>query len=333
MNREKHLIDSFNREISYLRLSVTDRCNLRCTYCMSENMTFLSRKQILSFEEMLSVAKAFVELGVRKIRLTGGEPLVRNGVVSLAKSIYELNGLEELVLTTNGVLLDEYAKPLVDAGVSRINISLDSLRADRFKEMTRMGELEQVLQGIKVAKTAGFKRIKLNSVILHGINDDEVVNLAQFAINNDMDISFIEEMPLGEIDSHLREETQMLSQRIQNSLVERFDLIQTVNNDKHAGPSRYHQIAGTDTRVGFISPISNNFCASCNRVRVTTEGQLLLCLGNENAVDLKQIGRDNDWDVSVLKQAIIGAMENKPEKHYFNPKEIKIRRHMSVTGG
>ncbi len=327
------LIDSFGRHVRYLRLSVTDRCNLRCTYCMAEDMQFLPKSKVLSIEEMGFVAQAFVELGVEKIRLTGGEPLVRNGVIELAQNISKLTGLRELVMTTNGVLLDKFSAPLVDAGVSRINISIDSLRADRFKTLTRFGVLDDVLRGISVAKAAGFEKIKLNAVILRGINDDEIIPLTEYAIDNGLDISFIEEMPLGEIDSHQREETQLDSVDIHTQLESRFRLEASTFSDPAAGPSRYMQVADSDTKVGFISPMSNNFCSSCNRVRLTVEGLLLLCLGNEHSLDLRSLLREHPEDIEAIKAAILGSMVRKPERHYFDPNDITITRHMSATGG
>lgn len=327
---ETALIDSFNRQVRYLRLSVTDRCNLRCTYCMAEDMTFLPKSKVLSLEEMAMVGKAFVELGVEKIRLTGGEPLVRNGVLELAQELSKLDGLRELVMTTNGVLLDKFAKPMVDAGISRINISIDSLRADRFKTLTRFGQLDDVLRGIDVAREAGFKKIKLNAVVLKGINDDEVLELTQFSVDKGLDISFIEEMPLGEIDSHERVKTAIENISIKELLETRFQLEKSDFSDLASGPSRYLKIAGSDSKVGFISPMSDNFCGSCNRVRVTAEGLLLLCLGNEHSLDLRAIVRE---DASALKEAIVGSMQRKPERHYFDPNDITITRHMSATGG
>lgn len=324
------LIDSFNRQIRYLRLSVTDRCNLRCTYCMAEDMTFLPKSKVLSLEEMALVGKAFVGLGVEKIRLTGGEPLVRNGIVELAKQLAKLDGLRELVMTSNGVLLDKFAQPLRDAGMSRINISIDSLREDRFKTLTRFGNLGDVLRGIDAARDAGFDKIKLNAVILKGTNDDEVINLTKFAVDKGLDISFIEEMPLGEIDGHVREETAVENRSIKEQLEAEFNLERSDFSDRASGPSRYLKIADTDSKVGFISPMSDNFCASCNRVRVTAEGLLLLCLGNEHSLDLREIVRD---DPSRLQRAIIESMQRKPERHYFDPKDITITRHMSATGG
>jgi len=327
------LIDSFNRQVRYLRLSVTDRCNLRCTYCMAEDMSFLPKSKVLSIEEMALVARAFVELGVEKIRLTGGEPLVRNGVLDLATQLSRLEGLRELVMTTNGVLLDKYSATLVAAGVSRLNISIDSLRSDRFKTLTRFGALDDVLRGIEVARLAGFAKIKLNAVILKGVNQDEVIELTQFAVDKGLDISFIEEMPLGEISSHQRADSMLDSLSVREQLEEVFTLNESDFSDPAAGPSRYLSVANSDTKVGFISPMSNNFCATCNRVRVTAEGRLLLCLGNDHSLDLREIVRANPLDIDILKEAIIGSMQYKPEQHYFDPNDITITRHMSATGG
>ncbi len=335
IQRDSKLVDSFNRTVRYLRLSVTDRCNLRCTYCMAEDMTFLPKSRVLSLEEMALIGQAFVELGVEKIRLTGGEPLVRKGVIELAEQLNDLNGLRELVMTTNGVLLDQYAQPLKDAGLKRLNISIDSLCADRFNKLTRFGALDDVLRGIDAARDAGFERIKLNAVILNGVNHDEVLDLTQFAVDKGLDISFIEEMPLGEIDGHLRTNTAIPSVSIKEQLEGRFTLSNSDFSDRASGPSRYLQIADSDTKVGFISPMSNNFCSTCNRVRVTTEGLLILCLGNEHSLDLRAILRDPDNadPLYALKEGIVGAMVRKPEKHEFDPNDITITRHMSATGG
>ncbi|RBP52700.1 GTP 3',8-cyclase MoaA [Arenicella xantha] len=327
---EGQLVDGFGRTVRYLRLSVTDRCNLRCTYCMAEDMTFLPKSRVLSLEEMALVSQAFVALGVEKIRLTGGEPLVRNGLLTLAQNLSKLDGLRELVMTTNGVLLDQYAVPLRDAGVSRINISIDSLRAERFTTLTRFGQLDDVLRGIQAARQASFEKIKLNVVVLKGTNDDEVVELTQFAVDNGLDIAFIEEMPLGEISSHDRVDTALDNASVRQQLAEHFCLQASNYKDAASGPARYLQIADSDTKVGFISPMSDNFCSSCNRVRVTAEGQLLLCLGNEHSLDLRAIVRDNPDE---LQSAIMQAMQRKPEKHTFDPNDITIMRHMSATGG
>jgi cyclic pyranopterin phosphate synthase len=325
------LIDPFGRTVDYLRLSVTDRCNFRCNYCMAEDMTFLPRRQILSLEEVRDTAVAFVELGVRKIRLTGGEPLIRRDILKLVSSIARLPGLDELTMTTNGVYLPTMAQPLKDAGMSRINISIDSLRRDRFKELTRVGDLDQVVAGIDAAASAQFKKIKLNAVILAGFNDDEVLDLAHFAVDRGLDISFIEEMPLGEITSHERVNTQITSSQVRQQLAKEFTLVDSAETT--GGPSRYVSVANSQSKIGFISPMSNNFCESCNRVRMTAEGRLLLCLGNEHSLDLREILRAHPGDNELLKTKIVAAIANKPERHYFDPEQVDIVRFMNMTGG
>ncbi|MDD5229475.1 MAG: GTP 3',8-cyclase MoaA [Methylococcales bacterium] len=326
------LTDRFGRTVDYLRISITDRCDFRCVYCMAEDMTFLPRNQILSLEEIYMLAKTFVELGVKKIRITGGEPLVRKGALELFQQIGALNGLHELVLTTNGSQLVTAAPILKAANVKRLNISLDTLDATKFKELTRTGDLQQVLNGIAASKKVGFERIKLNAVILKNRNHKEVCDLVQFAIDNEIDISFIEEMPLGVVEKHNRAEAYYSSDEIRADLAQRFTLIQST--EKTNAPSDYSDIPNTKTRVGFISPHSHNFCSTCNRVRLTVEGRLLLCLGNEHSIDLKEILRSPDFSSEKLKQAIIDSMEIKPEKHEFNIKEQPIiLRYMNMTGG
>jgi GTP 3',8-cyclase len=326
------LVDRFGRSVTYLRISITDRCDFRCVYCMAEDMTFLPRQQILSLEEIYTVATAFAELGVKKIRITGGEPLVRKGALELMQQLGSIKSLHELVLTTNGSQLESLAMPLKQAGVKRINISLDTLDADKFKAITRTGDLHQVLRGITAAKQAGFEGIKINAVILKNRNHQEVVDLVQFAIDQNIDISFIEEMPLGVVDQHNRSESYYSSDLIRADLAEKFSLIASIQ--KTGGPSNYFQVAGTNTRVGFISPHSDNFCSTCNRVRLTVEGRLLLCLGNEHSVDLKHLLRTYPHDMQALKQAIVASMRIKPEKHEFNIHEQPvILRHMNMTGG
>lgn len=326
------LIDRFGRAVDYLRISITDRCDFRCVYCMAEDMTFLPRNQILTLEEIYILAKTFVELGVKKIRITGGEPLVRKGALELLQQIGTLDGLQELVLTTNGSQLINTAAILKAANVKRLNISLDTLDAVKFKELTRTGDLQNVLNGIQAAKKEGFERIKLNAVVLKNRNHDEVCDLVQFAIDNEIDISFIEEMPLGVVEKHNRAEAYYSSDEIREDLEKHFRLEKSP--DKTGGPSDYFQISETKTRVGFISPHSHNFCSTCNRVRLTVEGRLLLCLGNEHSVDLKEMLRSPDFNAENLKQAIINAMEIKPEKHEFDIKEHPvIFRYMNMTGG
>lgn len=326
------LIDRFNRQVTYVRLSVTDRCDFRCVYCMAEEMTFVPRAQVLTLEELERVARAFVELGVSKIRLTGGEPLVRHGVMQLVDNIGQLEGLRDFTLTTNGASLDKYAQGLRRAGMHRINISLDSLQPERFRQLTRTGDLNKVLAGIDAAIAAGFQRIKLNAVILKGRNEDEVLDLVNFAREKGIDISFIEEMPLGMIDEHNRALSFCSSEELQQQIEQRYPL--TATAEQTGGPSRYFQMADSATRIGFISPHSNNFCHLCNRVRVTAEGRLLLCLGNEHSVDLRAVLREHPDDIEPLKQAIIDAMQIKPEKHHFDlDEEPQIVRFMNMTGG
>jgi cyclic pyranopterin phosphate synthase len=317
--------------VSYLRLSVTDRCDLRCVYCMTEHMDFLPRARILSLEELYTVARAFVELGTTKIRLTGGEPLVRRNILKLAEDLGALPGLGELVLTTNGTQLVKMAAPLRQAGVRRINVSLDSLIPQRFHEITRLGDLSLVLAGIDAALAAGFERVKINAVILKGRNEDEVVPLVEFAAARGMDCCFIEEMPLGATD-HDRSLAYYSSDAIRRDLLERFTL--TPTTETTGGPSRYWRVAGTDSRVGFISPHSHNFCATCNRVRLTVAGRLLLCLGQEHSVDLREIVRGFPGDLERLKDAIRAAMAIKPQGHEFLlDAPVTLRRHMNMTGG
>jgi len=299
---------------------------------MSENMTFVPRAQVLTLEELATVARAFSELGVTKIRLTGGEPLVRKNVLSLVQAIGQLPGLRELALTTNGTQLERMSKDLRRAGVRRLNISLDSLDPERFRRITRVGELDKVLRGIEVAQTAGFEKIKINSVILKHRNHDEISDLVGFAVDRGFDISFIEEMPLGIIDEHDRAEVYYSSDEVRRDIESHFTLVATTENT--GGPSRYYRVANTDTRVGFISPHSHNFCSSCNRVRVTTEGRLLLCLGQEHSVDLRAVLRAHPGNLDRLKQAIVNSMTIKPKGHDFNlQQQPVILRHMNMTGG
>ncbi len=328
----QQLIDRFGRHVTYVRVSVTDRCDFRCVYCMSEEMEFLPRAQILTLEEHLAIARAFTELGVNKIRLTGGEPLVRRNILWLVGEMAGLPGLRELVITTNGSQLDRFAGRLKDAGVRRVNVSLDSLKPARFKRMTRVGELDKVLRGIRAAQEAGFERIKINSVILKHYNHDEILALVRFAVDQGLDISFIEEMPLGIIGDHDRAVAYYSSDEIQRDIEQVFSLVPTT--ERTGGPSRYFKVKNTASRVGFISPHSHNFCTSCNRVRLTAEGRLLLCLGQEHSMDLRHVIRANPGDRETLKQALLASMDLKPQGHEFDLNRIPvILRHMSVTGG
>ncbi|MEQ9463485.1 MAG: GTP 3',8-cyclase MoaA [Haliea sp.] len=328
------LVDPFQRRISYLRLSVTDRCDFRCVYCMAEDMQFVPKPQVLTLEELYRVAEAATGLGVRKIRLTGGEPLIRNNILSLVQRLGQLPGLEVLALTTNGSRLAELAVPLHAAGVSRINISLDSLRPDRFRELTRFGDLDRVIAGVDAAVAAGFERIKLNAVILRGRNDDEVLDLVEFARQRGIDIAFIEEMPLGRIDEHSRKLSFCSSAELEQLIGSRYPLQPQGDPAGSAGPARYFSMRDSRSRVGFISPHSNNFCHLCNRVRLTVEGRLLLCLGNEHSADLRPILRAPGSSRADLESAIVAAMALKPEKHHFtHGEEPEILRFMNMTGG
>lgn len=323
------LIDAFGRQIDYLRLSLTDRCDFRCVYCMAEDMQFLPRAQVLSLEECETLVKSFVKLGVKKLRLTGGEPLVRNGAVELIARLKRISGLEELLLTTNGSRLEELAPNLKHAGLDRINVSLDTLKPERFKELSRTGKLDKVLRGLIAAREAGFERIKLNSVILKNRNADEIEDLVEFAVKEGFDLSFIEAMPLGHIDDHRREDEFISSADLRERLQQHWNLIPS--KYKTGGPSRYWQIK--NSQIGFISPHSDNFCASCNRIRITAEGRLLLCLGNEDSLDLKAIMRRYPGDTDRLENSIQSVMAKKPERHHFDINDTQIVRFMNTTGG
>ena len=330
--RTSSLVDRFGRQVNYLRISVTDRCDLRCIYCMSEDMQFVPRSQLLTLEEISRLGKNFVDLGVKKIRVTGGEPLTRRNIMQVFEFFGQLDGLDELTLTTNGSLLPRYAASLRDAGVTRINISLDTLRADRFQAITRVGDIRRTLAGIDAAVEAGFERIKINSVILKNRNHDEVKPLVDFAVERGMDISFIEEMPLGVVDDHDRAEAFYPSHQILRDLETDYELLPTTENT--GGPSRYHRISNSRSRIGFISPHSHNFCDNCNRVRLTAEGRLLLCLGQEHSMDLRRVLRANPLDDESVKRAIMESMTLKPKGHEFDlAAQPVLLRHMNTTGG
>lgn len=329
---QETLIDRFGRTVDYVRISVTDRCDFRCVYCMEPDTRFVPHAEVLTLEELALVARAFTELGVKKIRITGGEPLVRRNVVKLMADISALPGLRELVLTTNGSQLEKLAPDLRAAGVKRINISLDSLDEARFSRITRTGKLGPVLAGIEAARRVGFEKLKINAVILNHRNEDEVIPLTRYAAERGMDISFIEEMPLGVIGDHDRAEAYYSSDRIRADLESVFTLV--ASTESTGGPSRYYRLVETGTRVGFISPHSHNFCDTCNRVRLTAEGRLLLCLGQEHSVDLRAVLRAAPGDLALLKQAIRDSMAIKPQGHEFNlSAKPLIFRHMNATGG
>ncbi len=328
------LVDRYGRSIDYVRLSVTDRCDFRCVYCMAEDMTFAPKPSVLTLEELEEVAATFVGLGVGKIRISGGEPLVRNNILSLLERLGDMPTLNELALTTNGSQLLRLASPIRSAGVNSINISLDSLNPRKFRALTRHGNLEQVIAGIDSAVAQGFDRLRINAVILKGRNDDEVLDLVGFAYQRGIDIAFIEEMPLGLIDEHDRALSFCASEELQSLVRSHYTLESLGDPGGSAGPARYFQLSGSSTRVGFISPHSHNFCHLCNRVRVTAEGRMLLCLGNEHSVDLRAVLRAPDRSSDQLRQAIVDAMALKPERHYFDLEaEPDIVRFMSVTGG
>jgi cyclic pyranopterin phosphate synthase len=326
------LVDQFGRKVDYIRLSITDRCDFRCVYCMAEDMTFLPRNEVLSLEECARLVKIFVRLGVTKVRITGGEPLVRKNALWLFNEIGNLENLNELVLTTNGSQLEKQAQDLKNAGVKRINISVDSLNSDRFKSITRTGDLDKVLNGIQAAKQAGFENIKLNSVLMRGVNDDEALPLVDFAIEQAIDISFIEEMPLGEVN-HTRESTFVSNADTLKLLQSKYTLTPSTHNS--GGPARYWQVANTQTKIGFISPHSHNFCESCNRVRITCKGELFLCLGQEDKIDLMPLLRQHPDDDMPVIQAILNSMSIKPKGHDFDLRraEPAVIRFMSHTGG
>lgn len=332
LNKPHQLIDAFGRTVDYIRLSITDRCDFRCTYCMGEEMSFLPRDEVLSLEECARIVKAFVSLGVSKVRITGGEPLVRKNAIWLFEEIGKMSGVRELVTTTNGSQLEQQAEALKQAGVKRINISLDSLNNARFKAITRVGELEKVLRGIQAAKKVGFENIKLNTVLMRGINDDETLELVQFAIDQKIDISFIEEMPIGDVN-HQRNDSFVSNTETLSTIQAAYPMTSSSLNT--GGPARYWQVENSSTKIGFISPHSHNFCEACNRVRISCKGELYLCLGQEDKIELMPILRAHPNDDEPLIQAIIDSMSIKPKGHDFDLQRATpaVVRFMSHTGG
>ncbi|WP_062114156.1 GTP 3',8-cyclase MoaA [Aureimonas sp. AU40] len=329
------LIDPFQRAITYLRVSVTDRCDFRCTYCMAEDMEFLPKRDLLTLEELDRLSTAFIERGVRRLRLTGGEPLVRRNVMSLIRSLsrhLRSGQLDELTLTTNGSQLQRFAGELADCGVRRINVSLDTLDPDKFAHITRRGELPAVLAGIDAALAAGLK-IKLNAVALKNFNEGELPFMLRWAHERGMDMTVIETMPLGEIDED-RTDRYLPLTLVRKRLEERFTLVDIPY--KTGGPARYVEVAETGGRLGFITPMTHNFCESCNRVRITCTGTLFMCLGQEDAADLRAAMRGSEGD-EALHRAIDEAIGRKPKGHDFvidrATKRPAVSRHMSVTGG
>ena len=329
------LIDPFGRHVSYLRVSVTDRCDFRCVYCMSENMTFLPRQDLLTLEELDRVCSAFIAQGVRKLRLTGGEPLVRKGIMTLVESLsrhLKSGALEELTLTTNGSQLAKYAKELAQHGVKRINVSVDTLNEKKFREITRWGELPKVLDGIKAAQDAGI-HVKINAVALKGVNEHEIPSMVRWWHEQKTDLTLIETMPLGDIDGDRTDQYLPLSV-VRAQLMDQFTLEDIPY--KTGGPARYVRVKETGGRIGFITPLTHNFCESCNRVRLTCTGTLFMCLGQEDAADLRKPLRASESD-GPLNQAILEAISRKPKGHDFiidrNHNKPVLSRHMSVTGG
>ena len=323
------LVDPFGRKIEYVRLSVTDKCNLRCFYCMPKGFKdFEQPENWLTFDEIERVIKAFTELGVARVRLTGGEPLVRKNIAQLSQRLTALPGLSDLSLSTNATLLDKQAEDLKQAGISRINISLDSLKPERFKKITG-GELQPVLDGLMAAKTAGFSPIKINMVAMKGINDDEFEEMVRFCLQHDFTLRFIETMPMGATGEDATDHYIDL-QTVKKRLSKSFELIPGVMPG--GGPARYVQIKNTDLRIGFITPISQHFCETCNRVRLSTDGTLYLCLGQDDKIELRPLLRQGISD-DELKAVLIDAIALKPQKHEFKDKPDQVVRLMSMTGG
>jgi len=330
------LIDPFQRAITYLRISVTDRCDLRCVYCMAEDMTFLPKKDVLSLEELDRLASAFVDLGVRKLRLTGGEPLVRRNIMGLIRSLsrhLDSGALDELTLTTNATQLSRFAQELADCGVRRINVSLDTLDHAKFRSITRWGDLDKVLSGLEAAKAAGLA-VKINVVALKGVNDEEFDRMIAWCGEEGFDLTFIEVMPMGDLGNEQRVDQYLPLSQVRRQLEQRWTLSES--DYRTGGPARYVRVEETGQRLGFITPLTHNFCESCNRVRLTCTGTLYMCLGQEDAADLRQVLRASDDD-AALKEALQAAIARKPKGHDFiidrRHSGPAVPRHMSVTGG
>ena len=336
MNNIPKLIDPFNRAITYLRVSVTDRCDFRCVYCMSENMNFLPKADLLTLEELDKMCSAFISQGVEKLRITGGEPLVRRNIMKFFESIsrhLKTGDLKELTLTTNGSQLHRFAEKLSEIGIKRINVSLDTLNEQKFSKITRWGRLSQVLKGIDAALAAGIK-IKINTVALKDFNEDELKEIVQWCANRKMDLTFIEVMPMGDIGNENRLNQYWPLSDLRKKLSETWTLYDT--DEQTGGPARYVRLNETGQKIGFITPMTHNFCESCNRVRLTCTGELYQCLGQEDQVDLRKILR-NHSDTKPLIQAIHNAISKKPKGHDFDYSRQSISgqmtRHMSHTGG
>ncbi|TVS06420.1 MAG: GTP 3',8-cyclase MoaA [Rhodobacteraceae bacterium] len=330
------LVDPFQRAISYLRVSVTDRCDFRCTYCMAEHMTFLPKRELLTLEELDRLCTTFIRMGVEKLRITGGEPLVRKGIMTFFEAMsrhLESGALKELTLTTNGSQLARFAKDLAALGVRRVNVSLDTLDAEKFARITRWGRLPQVMGGIEAARSAGL-RVKINAVALKGFNDDELLGLAEWCAKEDHDLTWIEVMPMGEMGEELRLDQYWPLKDLRARLAERYTLTDLA--ERTGGPARYVRLEETGQKIGFITPLTHNFCESCNRVRVTCTGELYMCLGQEDMADLRAPLRASDAD-ALLEDAIRAAIARKPKGHDFDYSRQKVAgqvsRHMSHTGG
>lgn len=327
---DKALIDPYGRQIEYVRLSVTDKCNLRCFYCMPEDFRlFEDPDHWLRFDEIERVIAAFGSLGVSRVRFTGGEPLVRKGLPELVKNIAALQGIEDLSLSTNAILLPRYAQSLQASGISRINVSLDSLREDRFENITRGGKLQQVIDGLMAARSAGLSPIKINMVALKGVNDDEYVDMVDFCIEHGFTLRFIESMPVGDSGRDAYDRYLDLNV-IREQLAERYELVPGFMPG--GGPARYYRVGHTDLKIGFITPISQHFCETCNRVRLSVDGTLYLCLGQEHSVALRPMLRQGISDTE-LRDRIRQAIALKPERHEFTEKPEQVVRIMSMTGG
>ncbi len=331
------LIDPFQRAISYLRVSVTDRCDFRCVYCMSENMTFLPKKELLTLEELDRMCSTFVRLGVEKLRITGGEPLVRKGIMTFFNAMsrhLDAGTLKELTLTTNGSQLERFADDLYAAGVRRVNISLDTLDEQKFADITRWGRLPQVIKGIDAAQRAGL-RVKINTVALKDFNEDELFKLVEWCKSRDMDLTFIEVMPMGDIGNEDRLDQYWKLSDLRKDLAQHYTL--TELTERTGGPARYVRLEETGQKIGFITPLTHNFCESCNRVRLTCTGELYLCLGQEDMADLRAPLRNNPNDDAPLEEAIRHAITLKPKGHDFDYSrqtvDGRVSRHMSHTGG
>ncbi|MEM6488176.1 MAG: GTP 3',8-cyclase MoaA [Pseudomonadota bacterium] len=330
------LIDPFQRAITYLRVSVTDRCDFRCVYCMAEHMTFLPKKELLTLEELDRLCSRFVALGVRKLRVTGGEPLVRKNIMQFFRSMgrhLDSGALDELTVTTNGSQLARFAQQLYDCGVRRVNVSLDTLDEAKFKAITRWGRLANVLHGIDAAQAAGL-RVKINVVALKGVNEEELFTLTEWCAQQGMDLTFIEVMPMGDLGNEDRLDQYWSLKDLRAELATRYRLSET--SERTGGPARYVRVQETGQKIGFITPLTHNFCESCNRVRLTCTGQLYMCLGQDDDADLRRVIRESEDD-AVLDRAVRAAIRRKPRGHDFDYSRQRVDgqvgRHMSLTGG